>query len=86
MTLSLVDRSIIHPCGVLEDVLMRVYDLLFPTDFVNLDMVEDFETLLMLGRPFLATGGALIDMEMGELILRFHKEHDVFNVFQTMKH
>jgi hypothetical protein len=41
---------------------------------------------LLLGRPFLATGRALIDVEMRELVLRTHGEHIMFNVFQAMKH
>ncbi|MCI78300.1 hypothetical protein A2U01_0099570, partial [Trifolium medium] len=40
---------------------------------------------LLLGRPFLATGRALIDMEMGELMLRTHGEQIMFNVFEAMK-
>jgi len=70
----------------LEDVLVKVNDLLFPADFVILDMEEDDETPLLLGRPFLATGRALIDVEMGELILRFQNEQVVFNIFEAMKH
>jgi hypothetical protein len=41
---------------------------------------------LLLGRPFLATGRALIDVEMGELMLRTHGEQVMFNVFNAMKH
>jgi len=86
MTLTLVDRSVSYPYGVLEDVLVKVNDLLFPVDFVILDMEEDDETPLLLGRPFLATGRALIDVEMGELMLRFQNEQVVFNIFEAMKH
>ena len=86
MTLTLVDRSISYPFGVLEDVLVKVNELVFPADFVILDMVEDEEMPLILGRPFLATGLALIDVEMGELMLRFHDEQVVFNIFEAMKH
>jgi len=86
MTLTLADRSISYPYGVLEDVLVRVNDLLFPADFVILDMEEDDETPLLLGRPFLATGRALIDVEMGELMHRFQNEQVVFNIFEAMKH
>ncbi|MCI68979.1 hypothetical protein A2U01_0090240, partial [Trifolium medium] len=41
---------------------------------------------LWLGRPFLATGRALIDVEMRELMLRTHEEQVMFNVFKAMKH
>lgn len=86
MTLILVDNSITYPYRVLEDVLVRVDDLLFPTGFVILDMLEDFETPLILGRPFLATGKPLIDVKLGELTLSFNKEKFVFNVFEALKH
>lgn len=86
MMLTLADRSISYPYGVLEDVLVKVNDLVFPADFVILDMEEDDEIPLLLGRPFLATGRALIDLEMGELMLRFQDEQVVFNIFEAMKH
>ncbi|KAK2373482.1 hypothetical protein QL285_074513 [Trifolium repens] len=86
MTLTLADRSITYPYGVLEDVLVKVNDLFFPADFVILDMNEDSEIPLLLGRPFLATGRALIDVELGELMLRFQDEHVIFNVFECMRH
>lgn len=86
MTLTLVDRSVTYPCGVLKEVLVRVDDLIFPIDFVILDMPEDVETPLLLGRPFLSMGRALIDVERGELILGFNKEKIVFNLFEAMKH
>ncbi|XP_039688590.1 uncharacterized protein [Medicago truncatula] len=65
MTLTLAKRSISYPFGVFEDVLVKVNELVFPADFVILDMAEDEYMLLILGRPFLATGCALIDVEMG---------------------
>jgi len=86
MTLTLADRSISYPFGILEDVLVKVNELVFPADFVILDMAEDEEMPLILGRPFLATGRALIDVEMGQLMLRFHNEQVVFNIFEAMKH
>jgi hypothetical protein len=87
MQLSLADRSIVHPYGILHDVLVRVAEFVLPTDFVILDMEDDAEVEpLLLGRPFLATGRALIDVEMGELMLRTHGEQVMFNVFNAMKH
>ncbi|CAJ2637538.1 unnamed protein product [Trifolium pratense] len=87
MQLSLADRSIVHPYGVLHDVLVRVAEFVFPADFVILDMEDDADVEpLLLGRPFLATGRALIDVEMGELMLRTHGEQVMFNVFKAMKH
>ncbi|XP_045831665.1 uncharacterized protein LOC123923067 [Trifolium pratense] len=86
MGLSLADRSIVCPEGILHDVLVKVGGFVFPAYFVVLDMEEDgnWEPLL-LGRPFLATSRALIDVELGELMLRMEDEKIVFNVFETMK-
>lgn len=49
MTLTLVDWSITYRYGVLEDVLVRVEDLLFTIDFMILDMLEDSEAQTILG-------------------------------------
>jgi len=49
-------------------------------------MTEEEEMPLLLGRPFLATGRALIDVEMSELMLRFQNEQVVFNIFEAIKH
>lgn len=86
ITLTLEDRSIACPYGILKNVLVKVDDLLFPIDFMILDMPEDSETPLLLGRPFLETCKALIDVEMKELILRFNNEKVVFNMFEALEH
>ncbi|KAI3510680.1 hypothetical protein L1887_17812 [Cichorium endivia] len=85
VTLQLADRSIKYPYGIIEDVLVKVERFYFPVDFVVLDMVEDSEVPLILGRPFLATGGALIDVRGGKLTLRVGEEVAVFNVFKATK-
>ena len=51
MTLQIADRSITRPYGVIEDVLVRVKHLIFPTDFVVMDIEEDVDILLIFGRP-----------------------------------
>ena len=70
VTLQLADRSLKHPRGVIEDVLVKVDKFIFPADFIVLDMEEDKEILIILGRSFLATGRAMIDVQRGELKLR----------------
>ena len=52
--MQLVDRSYVHPRGILEDLLVKVGPFIFPADFVILDMEEDIHLPLILGRPFLA--------------------------------
>ncbi|XP_022883488.1 uncharacterized protein LOC111400304 [Olea europaea var. sylvestris] len=51
--------------GVIEDVLVKVDKFIFPADFIILDMEEDHDIPIILGRPFLATGRALIDVQKG---------------------
>ncbi|KAL5580236.1 hypothetical protein UlMin_012678 [Ulmus minor] len=85
VSLQLADRSIKHPRGIIEDVLVKVDKFIFPTDFIVLDMEEDREIPLILGRPFLATGRTLIDVHQGKLILRVQDEQVTFDVFEAMK-
>ncbi|KAK2402588.1 hypothetical protein QL285_052091 [Trifolium repens] len=85
MQLTLADRSITHPYGILQDVLVRCAEFVFPADFVILDMEERVDTPVLLGRPFLATGRALIDVEMGDLMLRLNDESVNFKVFEGME-
>nr|XP_016507422.1 PREDICTED: uncharacterized protein LOC107825100 [Nicotiana tabacum] len=65
MPLALADRTIKRPTGILDDVLVQVEKFVFPADFVILDYQVDEEIPIILGRPFLATGRALIDCETG---------------------
>ncbi|XP_019256242.1 PREDICTED: uncharacterized protein LOC109234628 [Nicotiana attenuata] len=65
MLLQLADRMVKKPSGILDDVLVQVGKFVFPTDFVILDCQVDGEIPIILGRPFLAIGRALIDCETG---------------------
>ncbi|XP_022871918.1 uncharacterized protein LOC111391016 [Olea europaea var. sylvestris] len=69
LTLQLADRSITYPRGIIEYVLVKVDKFIFSVNFVVLDMEEDEKVPLILGRPFLATGRALIDVQEGKLTL-----------------
>nr|GFA30736.1 reverse transcriptase domain-containing protein [Tanacetum cinerariifolium] len=70
MVLELADRTISKPTGVAENVFVKVDKFYFPADFVILDFVADPRVPLILGRPFLSTAHALIDVYEGEIILR----------------
>ena len=70
ITLQMADRTLAHPKGILEDVLIKVGKFVFPVDFVVINIEEDKQIPLLLGRPFLATGAALIDVKKWELTLR----------------
>ena len=71
--------------GILEDVLIKVGKFIFHVDFVVIDMEEDKQVPLLLARPFLATGVALIDFKKGELTLRVGDEAIHFNLNQSLK-
>ncbi|XP_070010283.1 uncharacterized protein [Nicotiana sylvestris] len=61
MLYQLADRMVKRPSGILDDVLIQVGKFVFPANFVILDCKVDEEIPIILGRPFLATGRALID-------------------------
>ncbi|XP_022883426.1 uncharacterized protein LOC111400232 [Olea europaea var. sylvestris] len=63
VSLQLADRSIKHPRGICEDILVKVDKFIFPTDFIILDIEKDRDVRLILDCPFLATGRALIDVQ-----------------------
>ena len=60
VTLKMADRTLEKPEGIIEDVLVKVGKFIFPADFIILDMEEDSQVPLLLGRPFLATGKAIL--------------------------
>ena len=65
--------------------LVKVESFLFPADFVILDCEVDFEVPIILGRPFLATGRALVDMEKGQMKFWLNNEEATFNICRTMR-
>nr|GEZ48016.1 reverse transcriptase domain-containing protein [Tanacetum cinerariifolium] len=70
LKLNLADRTISKPTGVAKNVFVKVGKFYFPADFVILDFVADPRVPLILGRPFLSTAHALIDVYEGEITLR----------------
>ena len=77
--------TLAQPVGILEDVLIKVGKFIFPVDFVVIDIKEDKQVPLLLGRPFIAIGAALIDVKKGELTLRVGDEVVHFNLNQSLK-
>ncbi|CAN6572635.1 unnamed protein product [Malus baccata var. baccata] len=63
VSLQLADRSMTYPLGILEDVIIKVDKFYLPADFIVLDMEEDKEVPLILGRSFMVTAQTLIDVE-----------------------
>nr|GEV25246.1 reverse transcriptase domain-containing protein [Tanacetum cinerariifolium] len=86
MVLELADRSTARPTDIAEDVFVKVGKFHFSADFVVVDYVDDPRVLLILGRPFLRTGRALIDVYVEELTLRIDDEAITFKVSQTSKY
>ncbi|KAL4329614.1 hypothetical protein AHAS_Ahas13G0317700 [Arachis hypogaea] len=72
ISLELVDKSTVYPRGMIENLLVKVDNFIYPADFVVLDSDGDDGDSIILGRPFLATARAIIDIEQGELTLRMH--------------
>nr|GEX65462.1 reverse transcriptase domain-containing protein [Tanacetum cinerariifolium] len=72
--LELADRTISKPTGVAENVFVKVGKFYFPADFVVLDFIADPQIPLILGRPFLSTAHAIIDVHEREIILRQDKQ------------
>nr|GEY05841.1 reverse transcriptase domain-containing protein [Tanacetum cinerariifolium] len=86
MTLELADRSISRPIDVVEDVFVKVGKFHFPVDFVVVDFDADPRVPLILGRSFLKTRRALIDVYARELTLRVNNEVVTFNLDQTLRY
>ena len=85
MRLLMANQTMKRPIGILHDVLVKVESFIFPTDFVILDCEVDFEVPIILGRPFLATGRALVDMEKGQMKFWLNNEEATFNICRTIR-
>ena len=86
MRLLMVDRTVKRPIWILLNVLVKVELSIFHADFVILDCKVDFEVLIILGRPFLATSRALVDMLKGQMKFRLNNEEVTFNICRSMRH
>jgi hypothetical protein len=86
MTLPLADKSTTSPYGVAQDMLVKVDKFLFPVDFVIVEMDEDRDVPLILGRPFMKTARMMIDIDDGLMKVRVQDEEVTFNLFEAMKH
>nr|GEX65022.1 reverse transcriptase domain-containing protein [Tanacetum cinerariifolium] len=86
MTFELIDRSVSKPIGIAKDVSVKVGMFHFPADFVFVDFEPDPRVPLILGRCFLKTSRALIDVHKGELTLRIGHEAITYNLDQTSKY
>ncbi|CAL2256333.1 unnamed protein product [Prunus armeniaca] len=89
VSIQLADRTIRYPKGILEDVLVKVEELILPANFLVLEMEEapihDNQLPFILGRPFMATAGAIIDVKKGTLTMTVFIETIAFKVFEASK-
>ncbi|GJW75211.1 putative nucleotidyltransferase, ribonuclease H [Tanacetum coccineum] len=85
MSIQLADRSLKYPIGVCENLLVKINKFIFLVDFVVLEMDEDESVPIILGRPFLATARAVIDVHDGRMSLRVGKETVTFNIVKSIR-
>ncbi|KAL9224981.1 hypothetical protein vseg_000955 [Gypsophila vaccaria] len=80
ITLQMADRTVKRPLGVLEDVPVKIGKHFISVDFVVLDIPEDTQIPIILGRPFLRTANDVIDLRKGNLTLTIGEEIVTFNL------
>jgi Aspartyl protease len=86
ISLQLADRPVRFLLGIIEDIPVQVGKLFVPGDFIVMKMEEDNQVPIILGRPFLATAGANLDMKNGILSLAITDEKIEFNVTKSIKY
>jgi hypothetical protein len=78
MCLQLADQSIRYPIGIAEDIPVKIREFFIPVNFVVLDMQPDSKVSLILGRPFLITANAHIDVRIGEVKFNINGREERF--------
>ncbi|GJR41506.1 putative reverse transcriptase domain-containing protein [Tanacetum coccineum] len=78
LTAELADRTVKYPKGIAENVLVGIGKFVFLVDFIILDMPKDIKVPLILGRPFLSTAHAKIDVFKRKITLRVGEEKIIF--------
>ncbi|GJW76878.1 hypothetical protein Tco_0138560 [Tanacetum coccineum] len=78
LTVELADRTVKYPKGIAENILVRIGKFTFPVDFIILNMPEDIKVPLILGRPFLSSTRAKLDVYKRKITLRVGEEKIIF--------
>jgi hypothetical protein len=78
MCLHLADQSVWYPLGIAENIPVKIREFFVSVDFVVLDMHPDSKVSLILGRPFLSTANAHIDVEKGEIKFTINGQKEQF--------
>ncbi|GKE85975.1 retrovirus-related pol polyprotein from transposon TNT 1-94, partial [Tanacetum coccineum] len=77
-TVKLADRTMKYPKRIAKNMLVGIGKFAFPVDFIILDMPEDIKVPLILGRPFLSSAHAKIDIFKRKITLRVREEKIIF--------
>ncbi|XP_075088239.1 uncharacterized protein LOC142170269 [Nicotiana tabacum] len=85
MRLQMADRTMKRLLGIIDDVLVQVDKFILPADFVILDYEVDYEVSIIFGRPFLATGKALVDVNAGKLTFWVGDKKVMYHVCKSMR-
>lgn len=80
----MADRYVKRPVGILHDELVKVAKFILLSDFVVLECEVDFEMPIILGRPFLAIGRVIVDIELNELKFRLNNKEERFKIHSSM--
>ncbi|XP_023754742.1 uncharacterized protein LOC111903187 [Lactuca sativa] len=86
MAIHLANKTVTFPRGICEDLLVKVDKFVFPADFIILDMEADPQVPIILGKPFLNTASAIVDMRDSKLTLRVGEDSVTCGVDQAMKY
>jgi hypothetical protein len=78
MCLQLADQSIRYPIGIIEDIPVKIREFFIPVDFVVFDMQPDSKVSLILGRPFLSTANAHINVGIREVKFNINGREERF--------
>ncbi|GJY86364.1 reverse transcriptase domain-containing protein [Tanacetum coccineum] len=85
MCIELANKSTQYPRGIAENVIIKINKFIFPVDFVVLDMKEDHNIPIILGRPFLATTHAMINVFNKKISFEVGNETITFDTEKSMK-
>ncbi|XP_023761616.1 uncharacterized protein LOC111910055 [Lactuca sativa] len=86
MKIRMANQSITHPRGIVKDLVVKLGKIIFPVDFVVLDMKEDDGLPIILGRPFLSTTRALVDIHDSKPTLQVEDKEITFEMNQRVIH
>ncbi|GJS07050.1 zinc knuckle CX2CX4HX4C containing protein [Tanacetum coccineum] len=80
MVTEMADNTKCTPKGIVENLLIKIDKFIFPVDFVILDMAEDLRMPIILGRPWLATAHAKVDIFRKSISLELESEKVIFKI------